>query len=554
MKSMRSEEPNLLPRGQDGPGRPAAEIGVPAGRNEAACSATSLESHRAPTRSPSPGVQTLFLRISRTSSAFRSIAARCGLVLVGWSIANSPIPTQSHHSVSPNYLRAQSNQRTEQADRRARRGPPDTFRTEVPHRQFDIVLGNPTASSVTASIVAYSPLQGYFEFGDTSGEYSDRSDLVSLVPGLPTEVILGKLAPNAQYFYRWRGRATASDDFEASDEFRFRTGRAEGATFVFTVQADSHLDGRTDTRLYEASLRNAKAADPDFHIDLGDTFMTDKRRTDYRNALPQYLAQRYYLGLIGTDAPVFLVSGNHDGEGLRRGAMGEWAREQRDLYFATPSDGFPGRGNYYSWAWGDALFVVLDPFWETPRIRQGGDFWARTLGENQFRWLARTLHSSKARFKFVFVHHLVGGINQAARGGAAAAGLFEWGGRSLSGAREFEGRRPGWGKPIHQMLVETGVDIVFHGHDHVFAREELDGIVYLLVPQPGLDRYGAPRDIFGVYERANVVGGPGHLRVTVSPEAAMVELVQSRLEGVEDGNGRTAYSFRVQPKCNGECE
>ena len=541
------------PGRQDGPGCLAAEIRAPASRNEAGYSATRRESHYAPTRSPLPGVWRLFLGSWSASRAFRSIMARCGLVLVGWSIANAPVPIPSHQSMSASYLQAQSNRRAEQAGRGARRGPPDTFRTEVPYRQFDIVLGNPTGSSVTASIVVYSPLEGYFEFGDTPGGYSERTDLVSLVPGLPTEVILENLAPNAQYFYRWRGRATPTDDFEASNEFRFRTGRAEGETFVFTVQADSHLDGRTDTRLYEASLRNAKAADPDFHIDLGDTFMTDKRRTDYRNALPQYLAQRYYLGLIGTDAPVFLVSGNHDGEGLRWGAMGEWAREQRESYFATPSDGFHGRGNYYSWDWGDALFVVLDPFWESPRIRPGGDFWARTLGENQFRWLARTLRSSKARFKFVLVHHLVGGINQAARGGAAAAGLFEWGGRSLSGTHEFEERRPGWGKPIHQMLVETGVDIVFHGHDHVFAREELDGIVYLLVPQPGLDRYGAPRDIHGLYERADVVGGPGHVRVTVSREAAMVELVQSRLDGVQDGNGRTAYSFRVQPKCNGEC-
>ena len=439
---------------------------------------------------------------------------------------------------------------------RARRGPVDTFRTEVPRRPFDIVLGSPTGSSVTASIVAYSPLEGYFEFGDRPGEYGERTHVVRLAPGVPSEVMLDGLMPNVQYFYRWRGRAATADDFEASDEFSFRTGRAEGDTFVFTVQSDSHLDGRTDTRLYEASLRNARAAGPDFHIDLGDTFMTDKRRADYRDALPQYLAQRYYFGLIGTVAPVFLVSGNHDGEGRRRGAMGEWAREQREAYFATPSDGAfgAGRGNYYSWEWGDALFVALDPFWETQRVRRGGDFWARTLGENQFRWLGRTLRSSSARFKFVFVHHLVGGVNQEARGGVAAAGLFEWGGRSLNGAYEFEEHRPGWDMPIHEVLVEAGVDVVFHGHDHVFAKEELDGIVYLLVPQPGLDRYGAPRDISGPYEHADVVGGPGHVRVTVAPDAAIVELVQSRLEGTGGGNGDTAYSFRVQRKCDGECQ
>ena len=557
MNRMRSgPDPICRLGGAHGLGRREIEFGPSVGGSGPKCPAIRSEFRLAAARSLSPGTRPLSLGISRTSRAFRWIAARFGLVLVGWSIVNLPALTQFPQSASASHLRAQSIQRDDRAGTRARRGSADTFRTEVPRRPFDIVLGRPTGSSVTASIVAYSPLEGYFEFGDRPGEYSERTDLVRLVPGVPAEVMLDSLDPNVEYFYRWKGRAATADDFEASDDFSFRTGRAEGDTFVFTVQSDSHLDGRTDTRLYEASLRNARAAGPDFHIDLGDTFMTDKRRANYRDALPQYLAQRYYFGLIGTVAPVFLVSGNHDGEGRRRGAMGEWAREQRDAYFATPSDGISGsgRGNYYSWEWGDAFFVVLDPFWATQRVRRGGDFWARTLGEDQFRWLARTLRSSRAPFKFVFVHHLVGGVNQAARGGAAAAGLFEWGGHSLDGEYEFEEHRPGWGMPIHQMLVEAGVNVVFHGHDHVFAKEELDGIVYLLVPQPGLDRYGVPRDIDGPYERADVVGGPGHVRVTVSPDVAIVELVQSRLEGVDGGNGRTAYSFRVQPKCNGRCQ
>jgi hypothetical protein len=37
---------------------------------------------------------------------------------------------------------------------------------------------------------------------------------------------------------------------------------------------------------------------------------------------------------------------------------------------------------------------------------------------------------------------------------------------------------------IHAMLVETGFNIVFHGHDHSFAYQKLDGIVYQLVPKP----------------------------------------------------------------------
>ena len=445
-------------------------------------------------------------------------------------------------------------QRGAQPQRRVLRGQAEVFRTEVPERPYDIVLGNPSETSITASILSTSGQAGYFEYGDRSGNYQWRSGLVQLRPGAPSEVILDGLSANSQYFYRWQSTTGQSHSRSTSKEFSFRTARVPGETFVFTVQADSHLDTRTDTRLYEATLRNVKAAKPDFHIDLGDTFMTDKRRSDHRAALPQYLAQRYYFSLIGTSAPVFLVSGNHDGEGMRMGAMGRWSREQRETYFATPSDGAEGRGNYYSWEWGDGLFVVLDPFWASKRVRRGGDYWARTLGEDQFRWLAKTLRSSKARFKFVFIHHLVGGANHEARGGVTAAVMYEWGGRGVDGTYEFSERRPGWAQPIHKLLADTGVTAVFHGHDHVFAREALDGIAYILVPQPGLDRYGAPRDITATYPDAEVVGGPGHLRVTVAAEAALVELVQTRLEGGDLDNGRMVRSFRLDPRCMENCQ
>ena len=118
---------------------------------------------------------------------------------------------------------------------------------------------------------------------------------------------------------------------------------------------------------------------------------------------------------------------------------------------------------------------------------------------------------------------------------------------------EFDDRRPGWGQPIHRLLADTGATAVFHGHDHVFASEELDGIAYLLVPQPGLDRYRAPRDISATYPGPGVIGGPGHLRVTVSSDAAVVELVQTRLEGTDEGNGRVAHSLRLAPNCIKDC-
>ncbi|MYG03851.1 MAG: hypothetical protein F4173_16700, partial [Acidobacteriia bacterium] len=215
-------------------------------------------------------------------------ALSCALVLAGACLLDLPASAQVP-SERPERGRAAPLE--ERSGRRGNRGPVEEFRTQVPSRPYDIVLGNPTETSVTASIVAYSTLEGYFEYGTDPGGYDKRSELVRLEPNVAVEAILDGLVPHAQHWYRWRSRASPRDDFEASGGFTFRSGRAQGETFVFTVQADSHLDGRTDTRLYEASLRNARLAGPDFHVDLGDTFMTDKRRTDYRDALPQYLAQ-----------------------------------------------------------------------------------------------------------------------------------------------------------------------------------------------------------------------------------------------------------------------
>jgi hypothetical protein len=97
-----------------------------------------------------------------------------------------------------------------------------------------------------------------------------------------------------------------------SAEYSFHTARQPGSSFVFTITADSHLDEQTDPQLYGQTLANALAGKPDFHIDLGDTFMTEKHPTR-DDAARQYLAQRYYLGQICHSAPFFFVLGNHDG-------------------------------------------------------------------------------------------------------------------------------------------------------------------------------------------------------------------------------------------------
>jgi predicted phosphodiesterase len=411
--------------------------------------------------------------------------------------------------------------------------------SDVPAHPFDVVLGRPTSNTITVSVLCDTDIEGWIAYGNQRTNLTARTAPRSFQQGQPAEFVLAGLQPDTRYYYQFCSSRTNSA------LFNFHTARPPGSPFTFTVTADSHLDDRTDAALYQQTLADASAESPDFHIDLGDTFMTEKHATR-EAAARQYLAQRFYFGQLCHSAALFLVLGNHDGESPRgRGSdadsLAVWANLMRKRYFPNPvPDGFytgdatphPQAGlleDYYAWQWGDALFVVLDPYWFTQRERGRGDNWKRSLGLAQSQWLARTLDASKARSKFIFIHHLVGGLDDQGRGGAEAATFYEWGGRNTDGSSGFAEHRPGWPSPIHGLLRQHRVSIVFHGHDHFYAKQELDGIVYQEVPQPGYPGNGKPPRSAAEYgyRSGKILGSSGHLRVTVMPGGSKVEYVRA---------------------------
>jgi hypothetical protein len=425
----------------------------------------------------------------------------------------------------------------------------------VPDHAADVILARPTPSSVTVSLVVYRESRVLVAYGPRDGELSGRTATMSVPAASPRAVVIGGLRPDTPYAYEVRD-AGASIPLVAGS---FRTARPpESQPFVFTVTADSHLDDRVSPEVFLRTLNAAREDGPDFHVDLGDTFKTE-RHADRNSAARQYLAQRYFFGQLARSAPLFLVLGNHDGEGLRwaggADSLAVWAGGMRKQHFPNPvPDGYytgnvspePHAGlleNYYAWRWGDALFVVLDPFWYSNR-RGGDDGWGWTLGQQQYQWLAHTLERGRARFTFVFIHHLVGG-DQQARGGAEASRFFEWGGANSDGTPGFAAHRRGWALPVHDLLVRHRATAVFHGHDHFYAHQERDGIAYQEVPQPGDARGGSARaaGTYG-YTTGTLLGGTGYLRVKVGGDGAAVEFVDVSGPGT---SGRIADRYALRP-------
>jgi predicted phosphodiesterase len=411
----------------------------------------------------------------------------------------------------------------------------------VPPYLFNVWLCRPGAESVTVSVLAWEEMDAFIEYGDGL-----KTAEVKLKAGLPQNIVLGGLKPDTSYNYRLTFRRAGGEAVQ--DVTRsFHMQRKAGQSFSFVMQADSHLDNNTDVRVYQQTLANMLADKPDFMIDLGDTTMVDKFGKFFRRSESQYKAQRYYMGRIAHSVPIFMVLGNHDGERGSDPEMSEWSLGMRHTYFPNPTDG-NDKHSYFAFEWGNALFIGLDPFWAT--TQRGASGWDMTLGDAQYRWLTKTLTSSKAAMRFVFIHHLVGGLGRDVRGGAKPAAYMEWGGKNADGSEGFQEHRTGWEMPLHPLFVKHGVNIVFHGHDHLFVKEELDGIIYQEVPQPGHPS-GGTRSAEEYGYGGVILGSAGHVRVTVNENQAKVDYVRSIVPGVTRSNlenDAVEHGYMIRPK------
>lgn len=439
----------------------------------------------------------------------------------------------------------------------------------------NIVLGAPEKNSVVANILLEKGGEYFIEYGTVSNNYSSKSPVEGSLTGQPVELTLSGLKADTRYYYRLSYRVPGQNEFTRTAESWFSTQRSVGTEFSFGVQGDSHPEraGKMfSSAYYHQTIRNVSAAQPDFYFMMGDDFSLDRliaSNTVSQSAVESiYKVQRYYLGNSGTNPPLFLVNGNHEQaaryllNGTDQNAAVQ-AALARKKYFPLPSpDGFFSGDkdtvahvgllkDYYAFEWGSALFVVIDPYWhsETAVDNQPGseegkkkkDPWSATLGETQYNWLKKTLETSKATFKFVFAHH----VNGTGRGGVERADLFEWGGKGQNGQWQFDQFRKGWAYPIHQLMVKNKVTIFFQGHDHLFAKQEKDGIIYQSVPNPADDTHTAfNRE---AYTSGIILPNSGFLKVTVGSKEVKVDYVRTYNGDASSLSSeiKDPYSYRI---------
>ena len=355
----------------------------------------------------------------------------------------------------------------------------------------------------------------YVEYGYAKGKYTFKTPSFQIKSGSENFINLQNLKAASQVFYRLRYKLKTSNIYLAKPEISFTTA-SMSANSTFAIQADPHMDENSDAKVYSGTLQQIVAASPAFLMDLGDIFMVDKLQnkseTNIRARFELMLGFYKQLGSI----PLKICLGNHDGE---LGYSQFNTKKYRKEYFPEQT----GELAYFAFEGPDQLHIVLDPFTYTT-ANPKDDGWQWTLGKTQYDWLVKTLESSKVTHKFIYIHHLLVG-NATSRGGVEIAHLNEWGGKNVDGTYGFDKNRSGWGKPIHQLLIENKVGFVFKGHDHLYVKQELDGITYQTVPQPS-----HPGDKFDVkqygYLSGKGVGGSGFLKVRTDSNIAYVDFIK----------------------------
>lgn len=420
--------------------------------------------------------------------------------------------------------------------------------SKIYSQNYSIILGRPTDKSISLSLLFDQNTDFYIEYGTSSQNYIKTSTTYYTSSNQTYTINLSDLTVNTKYYYRLRYKNNSINNFNSSPEYSFQTQRNIGEAFTFTVESDEHLYDKKGIRsMYQVTLNNEALDKPDFMLTLGDIFGDDHNPTTITSNDLNLLHKDYrqYLGTICHSIPLFISLGNHEGENdfyLNQNApnnLAIWGTYWRKYYYPNPSPnsfysgnldnepyGIGSPENYYAWTWGDALFVILDVYRYQNMNSDKPQNWDWSLGLKQYTWLRYTLENSTAKYKFVFAHHIRG----QGRGGLTNAKLFEWGGYEADGKTYgFDKNRPGWGKPIHQLFKDNGVNIFFQGHDHLFAHETLDGVHYQEVPMPSDSTYLIGKLANADAYTSDTLDGTGHIKVNVSSGCVKVDYVKAYL-------------------------
>ncbi len=340
--------------------------------------------------------------------------------------------------------------------------------------------------------------------GETWNFSATAEELPVGVTGLSRQVFqyradLEGLTPGTLYAYEIRVNGAAAQPASLGRALRFRTVDPAVTSFQFLHFADSGDGGDAQYSI----MREMSREDPAFILANGDLAYDLATHADF---------EKNYFGVyrdLMAEIPFFATLGNHE-------YFTEAGRPALTTRVSPTSAGVPApdRGRYYSFDWGNAHFVALDSNWPLIEAAQGRN--------PMLEWLDADLRRTRKFWRIAVFHHP--GYSTGKHRNEIEAQLV----RNL----------------VVPILERYGVQLAFHGHEHMYQRTyELlggkvvspnsGGIVYVTAGGGGATPYWVePNELVAEsiglnhYVRADVQGGKLTLHVRgIDQEGADLDTV-----------------------------
>jgi hypothetical protein len=410
------------------------------------------------------------------------------------------------------------------------------------------MVGKVTSDSSTIHLVGGEsclPSTKFQLFYDTVSHQSDpdaqnyayqSSELTGISHRDPIAFDLDSLSPSSPYFYRLA--YDEGDGWVFRDEHSFRTRRGAGESFRFCLAADTHVYPSLRTGDRGLVYKNVLADSPDFLITMGDEcFVAYQGWAPYpwwsretlwntwqktRSILDNACHSMFYLP----------VNGNHEGlfgwttqDPIHQEILAGKMRYLPVPDSATFPEGGDEYGRYGAFRWGDVLVIWLDVvgFCTVDGVLPGNDNSDYILGGAQASFLQSTLENySSVPWKFIFAHHLFGGLEECnllvsegyGRGNANGALLYDQG-------------------VVQDLMVQYDAQAFFYGHDHAFSVSQAGDVSYICAGHAasgcpwteGLQQCYDPYILYSTDGQGAVPAG--HVRVDVAPSGTTVSYIKA---------------------------
>ncbi len=262
-------------------------------------------------------------------------------------------------------------------------------------------------------------------------------------------ILLSGLDPDTKYYYR-----VTSDSLE-SEIYHFRTAPLTMDTFKLAVIGDNRPDTGDEPvqpTVFKTLMDMIILEEPHLVIMTGDFVYRVNNELESDLLAWEYLTN--VTDKLGHYAPILTVIGNHD-TGAHTGTI-------RAQYYLDAFELYNEPSLYYSFDYAGAHFTCLNSEEYGLEGRITGD---------QYDWLVSDLESTSQPLKIVVAHRPLYPCNHI--------------GSSMD-VNEAER------DALQQLFEENNVTLFLAGHDHLFNRINVNGVVHFIIGGGGAPAYTTP--------------------------------------------------------------